>query len=62
MFASFGDMIAEGTGLLFIVIVIWIVMVKKYLKDNEDVKDTAKKAVAKGAIHGIAAIVKRFSK
>ncbi len=62
MFASFADTIAEGTVLLFIVGIILSVFVKKYLKENTDVKDVAKKAVAKGAIHGIGAIVKRFSK
>jgi hypothetical protein len=62
MFASFADMIAQGTVLLFIVGVVAILSVKKYLTDNADVKDTAKKATAKIATHGIAAIVKRLVK
>ena len=62
MFASFADTIAEGTGLLFIVAVVASLFVKKYLAQNADVKDTAKKATAKIATHGIAAIVKRIVK
>ena len=62
MFASFADTIAEGTGLLFIVAVVASLFVKKYLAQNTDVKDTAKKATAKIATHGIAAIVKRIVK
>ena len=63
MFASsFADTLAEGTVLLFIVGVVAILSVKKYLTDNADVKDTAKKAGAKIATHGIAAIVKRIVK
>ena len=62
MFASFADTIAEGTVLLFIVGVVAILSIKKYLTDNADVKDTAKKATAKIATHGIAAIVKRIVK
>ena len=62
MFASFADTIAEGTVLLFIVGVVAILSVKKYLAQNTDVKDTAKKATAKIATHGIAAIVKRIVK
>ncbi len=62
MFASFADTLAEGTVLLFIVGVVAILSVKKYLTDNTDVKDTAKKATAKIATHGIAAIVKRIVK
>jgi len=62
MFASFADTIAQGTVLLFIVGVVAILSVKKYLTDNADVKDTAKKATAKIATHGIAAIVKRIVK
>ena len=62
MFASFADTIAEGTGLLFIVAVVASLFVKKYLKDNVDVKDAAKKTVAKGALNGIAAIAKRLGK
>ena len=62
MFASFADTIAEGTGLLFIVAVVASLFVKKYLAQNTDVKDVAKKAVAKGAINGIGAIVKRLGK
>ena len=42
--------------------VVAILSVKKYLTDNADVKDTAKKAGAKIATHGIAAIVKRIVK
>ena len=62
MFASFTDMMAEGTVLLFISAVVLSLFVKKYLKENTDVKDTAKKAVAKGAIRGIGMIVKRLGK
>jgi hypothetical protein len=62
MFASFADTIAEGTVLLFIVGVVAILSVKKYLSQNADVSDTAKKATAKIATHGIAAIVKRIVK
>lgn len=62
MFASFTDMMAEGTVLLFISAVVLSLFVKKYLSDNTDVKDTAKKATAKIATHGIAAIVKRIVK
>ena len=62
MFASFADTIAEGTGLLFIVAVVASLFVKKYLAQNTDVKDTAKKATAKIATHGIAAIVKKIVK
>jgi competence protein ComGC len=62
MFASFADTIAEGTVLLFIVGVVAILSVKKYLTQNADVNDTAKKATAKIATHGIAAIVKRIVK
>lgn len=62
MFASFYDTLAMGTGLLFIVGVFWTYRAQKYMKDNPDVKDTAKKATAKIATHGIAAIVKRIVK
>ena len=62
MFASFTDKMAEGTVLLFISAVVLSLFVKKYLSDNTDVKDTAKKATAKIATHGIAAIVKRIVK
>ena len=63
MFASgFADTLAEGTVLLFIVGVVASVFIKKYLAQNADVKDTAKKATAKIATHGIAAIVKRIVK
>lgn len=62
MFASFTDMMAEGTVLLFISAVVLSLFVKKYLSDNTDVKATAKKATAKIATHGIAAIVKRIVK
>ena len=62
MFASFVDTLAEGTVLLFIAGVVASVFIKKYLKENADVKDTAKKATAKIATYGIAAIVKRIVK
>lgn len=62
MFASFADTIAEGTVLLFIVGVVLSVFVKKYMAQNPDVSDTAKKATAKIATHGIAAIVKKIVK
>ena len=62
MFASFADTIAEGTALLFISAVVLSVFVKKYMSQNPEVSDTAKKATAKIATHGIAAIVKRIVK
>lgn len=59
MFASFSDMIHQGTGILFLVVMAWFVIARKYLKDNPKVKNAANDAAKNTALAILARIFRK---